>query len=71
LKDDSDKWAHRAHDFFNSILPPDASYGKGLGKGQSSSKMTQFLSTHTKEGQELTKRVQELKADAKRLGYVS
>ena len=69
LKDDEDKWAHRAHDFFNGILPPDASYSKASGKGQESGKMAQFLPTHTKEGQDLNKRVQELKAEAKRLGY--
>jgi hypothetical protein len=70
LKDDEDKWAHGANDFFNDALPPDASYSKGLGKGQESGKMAQFLSTHNKEGQVLDKRVAQLKAEAKRLGYI-
>ena len=67
LKDDEDAWAHRANDFFNGILPPDASYGKGMGKDVS--KMSSFSTEHNKEAQGLNARVAELTAEAKRLGY--
>jgi len=67
LKDDEDAWAHRANDFFNGILPPDASYGKGMGKDVS--KMSSFQAEHNKEAQGLNARVAELTTEAKRLGY--
>jgi hypothetical protein len=68
LKDDEDAWAHRTNDFFNGILPPDASYGKGMGKDVT--KMAPFMQVVNAEGTVLNKRVAELLAEAKRLGYV-
>jgi hypothetical protein len=69
LKDDEDAWAHKANDFFNGILPPDASYGKGIAKGGAN--LASFQAEHNKESQGLNARVAELTAEAKRLGYAS
>lgn len=67
LKDDEDAWAHRANDFFNGILPPDASYGKGMSKDAGG--LSQFMVGHNKEGEALNRRVAELHTEAQRLGY--